>query len=498
MTIYDKLHPLGIGTNRLPIQGANDIEGLERSAKIIAAALNAGASYIDVGYSYSRGFAEEAVRLAFQMTDAPRNVTVKSSFTVDKSADDAVRRIEAAFAGMGIDHATYFMCWNISTYAEFLEIMKKGSLYDGAIKAKQAGLIDHICFSSHAPAPELIKIMESGVFEGATIAFSTLNALTMRPVLECATKHNIGLAVMNPLGGGVIPQNADYFSFLKAAKDETVAQAAMRFVKAHSAIQILLSGLSSQTELEENVTALSSLGNETNEERKRRVYGSFKSLDGFCTGCRYCDGCPANIPIYEFMQAHNGILFGASPAYKRTEKELLKSIQMFRKLYLDFQILPKTAENPCIDCGMCEKKCTQKLSIRRTIGEMYADMERRCFTADTRKLRLSELLAGKGFSKVGFYPGAGYTAEILRLYRHYFGEPEFEVLYFDSNPKLWRTKNGGILVHSPDDILKIKPDAILVSNYIYSAEIYDSLKRYEKEGIQILKLHRSADVPWVF
>lgn len=42
------------------------------------------------------------------------------------------------------------------------------------------------------------------------------------------------------------------------------------------------------------------------------------------------------------------------------------------------------------------------------------------------------------------------------------------------------------------------PECIVISNYIYEQEIYESLKQCEEKGIEIIKLHEIGDVPWVF
>lgn len=498
MTIFDNVFPLGIGTNRFPIKGPDDTEGLEYSANLIVSALEAGASYIDVGYSYSRGMAETVCKLAFQSTNAPRNVTVKSSFLTDCNADDALRRVDTSFLNMGIDHASYFVIWNISSYGQFKEIMRKGSLYDGAVRAKERGLIDHICFSSHAPANDIVKILKSGAFEGATISLSVLNSRVMQPVLDCAAENDIGIVVMNPLGGGIVTQNNEYFSFLKHPSEASLAQAALRFVYAYPAVKVVLSGISSTNEVMENICAFKSDNPETDDERITRIGKSVRQLEGFCTGCRYCDGCPAGIPIHALMQSNNSTLFGATPAYNRTEPELLKSIQLFRKLYLDFKVLPENAANPCIKCGKCEKKCTQGLQIIKTVDAIYADAQRRCFSQNGHRERLAQLLYGKGYKLVGFYPGAGYSYGVLKLYKDFFGEPDFKVVFFDSNPKLWGSENDGVHVYSPKDISKLHPDVLVVSNYIYQDEIYNSIKNHQADGIPVVKLHEPSDVPWIF
>ena len=160
MTIFDDIFPLGIGTNRFLVKDAHDEAGLERAAALVAAALDAGCSYIDVASSYSKGFAGEICRRAFRLTDAKKDVAVKVTFLSDVTADSVLRRVESEFEKLGIGHATFLVVWNIASLAQFEGIMAGGALYEGAVRAKERGLIDHICFSSHARPEEIGQIID--------------------------------------------------------------------------------------------------------------------------------------------------------------------------------------------------------------------------------------------------------------------------------------------------------------------------------------------------
>lgn len=494
MTIYDDVFPMGIGTNRFPIADISDKEGLEYSVSLMTSALDSGISYIDVGYSYSKGMAETICKLAFQRTKSAKNITIKSSFLVDQTSDDALRRIENSFKTMGIDHATYFVIWNIANEEQFNKIMSKGSLYDGAVKAKKERLIDHICFSSHASAPEIIKMIHSGAYEGATISFSALNCNAMQPILDCAEKKDVGIVVMNPLGGGIIPQNSEYFSYLCNKDEKNVAQAALRFVYAHPAVKVVLSGINSQDELIKNLLAFQNNCVESDEARLSRVYGHLKSLEGFCTGCRYCDGCPSGIKVYELMQAYNTLLL---PKYSKTnDKRVAENQDICRSLKNTFSFIPNNGYNPCIKCRQCEGKCTAHLPIIKRINELYNRFDECGFTKEAMRNRIKELISDH--SKIAFYPGGGYTAFVLSVLKETFLDTTFDISLFDSNSQIWGNIVAGIQVHDPSHIMEIKPQIIIISNYNYGDEIYKSLKYLKEQGIRVEKLHKSTDTPWVF
>lgn len=494
MNIFNESLGLGIGTNRLPIKNSDDDEGLEKSARMIAKALDMGCTYIDVAPSYSKGMAEKAVKLAFSYTDAPKNVTVKCSFSQNKTAEETIKCAKSSLENMGLSKASYFVVWGIKSYNEFLELSKKGALLDGAKECKKQGLVEHICFSTHAPVDDIIKILESGEFEGVTISMSALNFLTMEKVVEKAESLGIGVIIMNPLGGGMIPQNKEYFSFI-ANDNENTVEAALRLLKAYKGINIILSGFSTEKELEENINALNGCSEESAEERIERVKNAFCSIEDFCTGCNYCEGCPVGIPISSIMQSRNAALYPATASYNQTEPELVKDIQVFRKLNLDYSVMPETSENPCIKCGACEKKCTQHLKIMDSLDEFYKKCEKRSYSKEVQQNRLNEILKTDNYKIVAFYPAGGYLHKVLEFSKI---EGDYDFIGFDGNPNLWGKTVNGLMVYSPNSILKYKPDIIIIMNYNYQNEIYNKIKKYEDMGIKIVKLHNHTDVPWVF
>ncbi|GHV55594.1 aldo/keto reductase [Synergistales bacterium] len=497
MSVFDDCFAMGLGTARFPISGPNDADGIEKSVGIVLKALDLGVNYIDTSHIYSGGMAQTVLRQAFARTGRPYAVTLKAQYGVDKTADDARRRAEKGLESMGINRAAFFVSWSVKSYAEFEEIMKKGGIYDGALRMKEEKLIDHICFSSHAPIAETIRIIESGAFEGVTISYSLLNGIAMQPVLDAAQANNVGVAVMNPLGGGIVPQNKEFFSFAQNGSENAV-QVALRYIAAHSAVQIVISGCSSEAELEENVSALSMNNYEDDCVRIRRVNKRILGLSGFCTGCRYCEPCPKGVPVSDIMQGRNTLMFSPPADYKRTEPELLGNISLFRKLYFDFQLELTDMTNACVHCGQCEKKCTQSLNIRNAIDGVYDRAKITNYTPEMAKERLRSLVAEKQYRKVGFYPSGGYADYVLKLYRRFFGEPEWEVLMFNGNPKAWGTISGGFTVHSPEEIGSLSPDAIVVNSYVYRDAIYEDLRQYEKQGTDILLLHKDEDIPWVW
>ena len=511
MGIFSSYFPLGLGTSRFPVSGPGDTAGIDKSIAIVRHALDAGVNYIDTAYPYSAGMAQAVLKEAFAQTAQPFGVTVKVMHDMDKTADDARRRVEMQLKAMGLDKAAFFMCWTITGYSVFQDIMQKGGIYDGALRLKDEGIIDHICFSAHAPPDDIINIIKSGAFDGATLYYNITNAAVMQPVLDAAHGSGIDVAVMGPLGGGLIAQNPEFFDFARSGGDGGIAQAAMRFAKAHPAVKIVLSGISCVQETDENIRVFTSENTEPDEARLARVLCSVNELPAFCTGCNYCEGCPEGIPVSEIMTKRNKLLFIPKETYNRDNPDLIRNLNLFRSHSGEW--LPDSSVNPCTRCGQCEVKCTQNLSIIEGIADMFSRADEAGFSLAARRDRLRELLAGKGFKRVGLYPNGGFANLVIEYYERFFGKPEFEWLQFNSDPKMWGQESGGLPVYSPGDINTLKLDIIVICTYKYDNEIYNDLNRSRqgRHGKQaeepspclpclpdLQKLHRKTDVPWVF
>lgn len=500
MKIYDSIFPLGLGTGRFPITRPTDLSAITKSIQLVLRALEAGVNYIDIGYTYAAGGALPALREAFQQTTRPFSITAKVMYGADHTADDARRRVELYLKALGVQKMTYFTCWTIWNKEIFSKIMATGGIYDGARKLKDEGIVDHICASLHAPPKDAIEIISSGAFEGVTLSYSLLNAGQMQPVLDAAYKAGVGVVVMNPLGGGVIAQNRDYFSFACGPEDAgNTVHAALRFAKAHPAVDIVLGGVSTMEELEDSLSVFAAPDPEPPQVRQERVLANLSELKGFCTGCRYCAGCPQGIPTADIMKARNNLLFAPVQSYNRQEPErLLYHIQLFRPLLHDQGWMPESGENPCVRCGRCEKQCTQKLGIMDAVADTYRRAQEAGFTKEAHKARLTELLREKGYRRVGLYPNGGFSNAVMRQYQEYFGDPDFTWLLFNSNKNLWGQTHDGLLIHGPSEIPELAPDVLLVCSYRYAYDIFEDLEPYRDMGIRVELLHRDQDVPWVF
>ncbi|MDR3357028.1 MAG: aldo/keto reductase [Spirochaetaceae bacterium] len=491
------LSALGIGTTRFP---AKTGAGIENAVRLVLEAIDNGVNYIDTSHSYLGGRAEEIVGAALRRTGKEVYVTVKSSYANDRTADECYSRICASLEHIGIKKAHFFIMWSVFSYSDFLKMTERGGLYDGALRAKKEGLVDHICASLHCTVNDMIKIIESGLLEGITITYSVLNQKMMDRVLRRAAELNVGIVTMNTLGGGLIPQNEKTFSFIKTEGDATVSRAALSFCYAHGEITTMLSGMANAGELHDNLGAvLRVMDRAEAEKRIELAEKGFEGITGYCTGCGYCmadGGCPAGIDTAAFMYSYNGIFFpGGVPDFRRTEERMLENIRICYRLKMSFNILPESGENPCLECGNCEKKCTQKIQIIKRVREMYRRFDESGYNKKHIIKKITEAF-DNNHAKIGLWPASVYTSFIIDYVREILPGLGAELFIFDKNEKLRGTVNSGIKIQNPALLPRIKPDAIVITNYNYEADIYESIKHYENDGIKVVKLHDKNDLPW--
>jgi len=491
------LSGLGWGTNRFAPADLQSQEGLERIAELIAEGVRQGINYIDCGHTYAMGKAEKIVSMALEKIARDGNrcyTSVKVMYQEDPTAEQARRRIENSMNAMRIRRAAFGFAWRVSSYEEFLKIIQPGGLYEGLAKARAEGLIEHICFSSHASAEDTIKIIESEYFEGCMLSCNILNVHTYGRVFDAIRKHDIGAFSMNSLGGGVIPRIRELAAgFPDGVQPERVAGMALKELYSHEELTSCLSAMQNTEELRENLTAF--------REKAVPCFTRPGTFPQFCTKCRYCKDCPKNLPVSDIMYAYNNLVFSdLTTGYGKYDPKSVE--QLFNPRFCDYNAIPESEVNPCIRCGRCEKRCTQGLPIMESIQRFYDAAARGNYTRQQRKQRLIEKIQRNGYKSVCFYPAGNYTRYVVEEYWKLFGTFPDELYVCDSSERLWGqelvTDCGRVQIVSPEELRRRKPELVLVTNFFYGEEIYRQLSEDSlfPKKTRLEKLHEAGDIPW--
>ena len=351
---------IGLGTMRYDEE---DIKTgrFEKCAEIPLYALEKGINYWDTAPFYCEDKSEIVTGIALsQVKRSDVYVTSKTNFNTLKSEkptrDDFRRRLETSLERLKTDYIDFYHMWcmmNLESWERHMDV-----IYKFFEEAKSEGLIRNIVFSSHMQGNDIETVVDSGKFKGMLIGYNALNYRFRQSGIEAAHKNGMGVVVMNPLGGGMIPQNPDAFTYLTEGMDLTVPQAALRFVASHKEITVTLAGCTTKAHVDDAVKAVENLQEMTAKEVVKKYEDKGVSLNNLCTGCGYCvKGCPMEIAIPKFMDAYNQYIFTGEKA------------NILDRLDMHWDMLKDSASD-CIACGKCEIACTQHLPIIERLKEI--------------------------------------------------------------------------------------------------------------------------------
>ena len=346
-----KVSMLGFGGMRF-----NNVNDTDTCVEMMLDAAQGGVNYFDTAPGYMGTKSEQVFGEAFKEFKK-RNIPFYSATKTFKAAEGAIRReLDTQLRRLNVDHIDFYHVWCITTIEDWKGRKKKDVI--GAFqKLKEEGLIGHICVSSHLIGDQIKELLMEGVFEGVLFGYSAYNFNIRAAAFDAIKAHNLGCVVMNPLGGGLIPQNPEVFDFVRSRDDESVVEGALRFIFSHDEISTALVGFGNREEVAQALKAVEGYTKVPAEEMTRmreHIKDSFRDL---CTGCRYCDECPEGIPIPKYMDAYNHkLLYGR-------EEELLNRLSWHWNI-------SKRDAGKCVDCGLCEELCTQHLPIISRLREI--------------------------------------------------------------------------------------------------------------------------------
>ena len=343
-TTGKKVSLLGFGGMRF-----QNIDNTDECVKTMITAAEGGVNYFDTapGYFETRSESVFGKGLAqLRQRKLPYYVATKTF----KTSEDTIRReIEAQLKRLDVEAIDFYHIWCIIDLNNW-EARKKDGILSAFQKLKEEGLIKHICVSSHLMQDEINTLLLEGVFEGVLFGYSAYNFMSREKAFDAIRSKKLGAVVMNPLGGGIIPDHPELFDFIMRP-EETSLEAALHFLWDHKDISSTLVGFRSPQDVKEALAAMETYKPRTDKELAAVKEKSGNSLEGICTGCAYCTDCPQDIPIPSYMDSYNQKLLRPNKADAIEER-----------LKWHWSLVSADA-GKCVECGQCESACTQHLPI---------------------------------------------------------------------------------------------------------------------------------------
>ena len=308
-----------VGFGGIPLQKTTPTE----AKAVIDALVERGINFIDTARGYT--VSEELIGAAIE---GRREQFVLASKSMSRTAEAIERDIDISLKNLRTDYIDLYQIHNLPV-REFDAVMGGGGALEGLMKAKREGKIRHIGLTAHS-VETFERALELDFVETIMFPYNIVETQGEALIAKCLEK-NIGFICMKPLAGGALEN----------------APLALRFILSNPAVGVVIPGMATVGEVEENASAVKNAG-ELSEtelaeiEQIRRELGS-----NFCRRCNYCAPCTAGISIPSVF------LFGGY-----LERYGLEDWARSR-----YATLKKTASD-CIGCGVCETRCPYELPIR--------------------------------------------------------------------------------------------------------------------------------------
>lgn len=350
---------LGFGLMRLPVlNGKGDDIDLESVAKMADHFLQQGFTYFDTAYPYHNGFSERAVRKVLVERHPRESFLLADKMPVYKLNEekDAPAAFEEQLERTGAGYFDFYLLHAMS--ADRLQKVKELKVWQYLLQEKERGRIRRLGFSFH-DSPEVLDQMLTELPEAEFVQLQINYAdwedqeVQSCRCYEVAQMHGKPVIVMEPIrGGSLASEKAVCAPLLKEADPEaSLASWALRFVAGLPGVAMVLSGMSTLQQLQENVALFSRIKPLSEKEKALLVQAAdmLRAAGAIpCTGCKYCvEGCPANIDIPAILDLLNEYTrFGSLESAKRS---------------YGFRTREKGLASACVSCGQCFDICPQHI-----------------------------------------------------------------------------------------------------------------------------------------
>ncbi|MDO4304837.1 MAG: aldo/keto reductase [Bacillota bacterium] len=364
---------LGFGLMRLPLLDAADASKVdyETLCKMADCYMKEGFNYFDTATPYHGGGNSEIAFRECVVKRYPRDsytIADKMSFFIVQKAEDMEGFFESQLERCGVDYFDYYLLHSMNK--SYLELAEKIGAFDFIQQKKAEGKVKKVGLSFHDSADVLEEILtRHPEMEFVQLQLNYVDwenfEVQSRKCYEVCVKHGKPVIVMEPVKGGLlvnVPKEAE--KLLKDAEpDMSIASWAVRYAASLDNVMMVLSGMSSMEQIEDNLSYMKDFHPLTASEKQliTQVADIILSKERIaCTGCRYCvDGCPQKIGIPDYFKLMNDVSkFGEGH---------ISRAQGYYNHYTGSLGMGKASS--CIQCGQCEEHCPQHLPIIQYLAE---------------------------------------------------------------------------------------------------------------------------------
>lgn len=359
---------LGFGCMRFPVTKDGKIDEPE-AEKMLDKAIAAGVNYIDTAYPYHNGDSETFVGKVLKKY--PRDsfyLATKLPVWLVKTAEDVDRYCAEQLERLQTDYIDFYLLHNIGRDA-WKQFKALGGV-ERLEALREQGKIRYIGYSCHDSYEGFAEVLNDRDWDFCQIQFNYMDTEEQAGLkgYELAAQKRIPMIVMEPVRGGSLAGFSEEITAKFRAMDAeaSVASFALRWVAGYPNVRVVLSGMSTMEQVEDNLRTFSSF-KPLSEAEKQGINDIVEALrsrvQNGCTGCRYCMPCPFGVDIPGTFQAWNN--------YHMYENYNVVKWSWENNIGEEHQ--PKN----CVKCGKCEAACPQKLHIREDLQKAQADLDKK-------------------------------------------------------------------------------------------------------------------------
>ena len=368
--VASDLSILGFGCMRLPVTKGGSIDD-KQATEMLRYAIDHGVNYVDTAYPYHNGDSEPFLGRALQGGYREKvNLATKLPSWLIKSRADMDHYLDEQLKRLQTDHIDFYLVHGLMRpFWEKLPSLGLTNFLDDAIAD---GRIKYAGFSFHDEFALFKEIVDYYDWTFCQIQYNFMDEQNQAGTegLRYAADRGLGIVVMEPLRGGMLSKEIPSISRIwkKAPVQKSPSEWAQRWVWNHPEVTVVLSGMSSFEQVEQNIAYAecgfpnSLLPEELNLFKKAETEYN-KRIIVSCTGCRYCMPCSSNVSIPECFEMYNqGCMFDA-PDVASTNYNIVMGGMLTGS--------PGFASQ-CQECGDCEERCPQGILIREHLKKVAA------------------------------------------------------------------------------------------------------------------------------
>ena len=351
---------LGFGCMRFPeIDGEIDKKEAKR---MMDYAYSKGVNYFDTAYPYHGGKSEIVVgeiikhynRETFYLADKLPHWDCKKEEDIDRIFHEQLEKC-------GVDYFDFYLIHAVNK--EAMTKIEEFKVLEKLEKYKKEGKLHRIGFSFHDDLDAFKKWVDFYPWDFVQIQLNYMDIDHQQGIegYKILTDKGIPVIIMEPVkGGGLVKYNDEIEKLFSDYNDKSsIASWAFRWVGSLPNVKIILSGMSTMEQVEDNIKTFSNfeiLNDDEQEiikEARKRIL-KLSKVD--CTSCNYCMPCPHDVDIPGNFRLYN--------AYSMYE-----NVRYIKWAYGMLEKGNKSAEL-CIDCGECLPKCPQQIEIPTSLENM--------------------------------------------------------------------------------------------------------------------------------